>query len=369
MEPNKNIVQPLYDRLKFQLLKEIITRNYKPDDKFSTEQEITKKYNISSITATKAIFELVHLETLYRRQKMGTFVKNVNTYNRKKIKKEILVILPEWWDMPIQASSLYPVFLQINNFFTKNQFEITYHNLYLSNERSNEKLYTRVVNNEFSGIFFVGEIANINLQIKLMNTGIPSILIENFFLMGDNFYPNSIIIAPDNIKGGYLAAEFLIKNNHKIIATVITEDKGAFLRFDGYKKALKKHNIKINPRLITFTPNGGTDGGYHGIEKFLKRKTRPTGIFLANDFMAIGAIKRIFEENLFVPDDISIIGFDDAEIAKIANPGLTTIHVDREKLGKIACEKMLSLIEDEKKEEKQILLEPSVVKRNTVKKL
>lgn len=109
--------------------------------------------------------------------------------------------------------------------------------------------------------------------------------------------------------------------------------------------------------------------GYSLMMKALKQKERPTAFFVASDPMAIGAYKSVFESGLKIPDDISIIGFDDIYTAQFLAPSLTTVKVYKDVMGEIAVETLLERIKRKRELGRKIVLPTKLIKRESCKKI
>lgn len=199
---------------------------------------------------------------------------------------------------------------------------------------------------------------------KIINTGIPVVFIDYPF--DNNVY--SVIV--DNEEGGFKATEYLISLGHKRIA-FIHGSKDAWdsdFRFKGYLKALEKYNIPFNEKLISrgdFT----REGGYKAVKELLNSGEEFTAIFCANDHMALGAIKALKEKELNIPEDISIIGFDNIEASALSNPPLTTIMQPIYQLGEMSAKILLKLLSGEKLEQKKFLLKTQLIERKSCSKV
>ena len=150
------------------------------------------------------------------------------------------------------------------------------------------------------------------------------------------------VVVSDNAKGTEEACEHLIQLGHERIALITgpAYRRCNRERLDAFVKALKKHDIPIDPNLIkesTF----GFDGGYHFAWELLQYESPPTAIFAFNDLMAFGAMNALFEKGLRVPDDISVIGFDDIPMASYYHPRLTTVRQAYQDMSVIAVERIL----------------------------
>jgi len=175
-------------------------------------------------------------------------------------------------------------------------------------------------------------------------------------------------VTSDNIEGAYQAVKYLINMGHKRIlhlagsANLNTELE----RFEGYKKALLEASIPLDSSLII-------SGGYHfesaleEMRKFLRGKTQFTSIFAANDVMALGAMLALKEKNLRVPQDVSIIGYDDIPFASLV--GLTTVAQPAFEMGRNAIYMLINILEGKLTNSQHIVLRPSLVIRETCKNI
>ncbi|MCX7680628.1 MAG: LacI family transcriptional regulator [Anaerolineae bacterium] len=150
-----------------------------------------------------------------------------------------------------------------------------------------------------------------------------------------------------NWQGGYTATEYLIKLGHRRIGHITgSMDQGcARDRLEGYKAALADHGIPFDPELVQegdfFQP-----AGYNGTRALLNLPDPPTAIFAANDVMAFGAMEAIRECNLRIPEDVSVMGFDDIPEASRVHPPLTTIQQPLEEMGRLATRMLLERLRD-----------------------
>ena len=135
-------------------------------------------------------------------------------------------------------------------------------------------------------------------------------------------------------------------------------------RLKGYKQALTEAGIKVNDKFI-ITGNYGPESGFHAMEKLLKLKDRPTAVFCFSDEMAIGAINALREYDFSVPEDMSVVGFDDIYYASLFSPKLTTIRQPLELIGEKCMQMLLELLNSNKPANKRIELPTELVVRNS----
>ncbi len=176
----------------------------------------------------------------------------------------------------------------------------------------------------------------------------------------------SNIVDSTNWQGAYDATSYLIKLGHRKIAHIsgLSEIGSALDRRDGYLSAMTDHNIPLNPDYIVvgdfYQPSG-----YEATEKLLDMVDRPTAIFAGNDLMAFGAYEAIRQRGLRIPEDISVIGFDNIPQALIVYPKLTTVRQSLEQMGRVAVKVLLEQIENPERPPRRITLATQVVERDS----
>lgn len=196
------------------------------------------------------------------------------------------------------------------------------------------------------------------------NKKIPIVLVD---VHSDGKDVDSVKV--DNKKGAGLAMNYLFSLGHRRIAfisdKIVTRERKI-----GYENALKKYHLPLNENLIIESSFISEDAGYQGVKQLLQLSNSPTAIFCARDLIAAGAISALVESGLKVPEDISVIGFDDINLAKFLNPPLTTIAQPKEKIGRIAAKRLLEKIRS-KGQEKVIkkILSPKLVIRSSCRSL
>ena len=173
-------------------------------------------------------------------------------------------------------------------------------------------------------------------------------------------------IGCDNKAGGYQVGKHLLELGHTEIAFIgdISEDSPEFKeRFTGFSMALKEAGIKVNPNLV-LSAHSSEDHGFIATKELLTKKEIFTAVFCASDLIAIGAMRSFNKHGLNVPNDISVVGFDDIPRSSYTNPAITTVNQDTEKAGELLVESLLDLIHNEKPKQLR-LLTPTLVKRES----
>ena len=173
-------------------------------------------------------------------------------------------------------------------------------------------------------------------------------------------------VGATNWQGGYNATEYLIKLGHTRIGFITGwMDLGAATdRLEGYQSALRIHHLPEDPRLIYqgtfFQPDG-----YAGASDLLDLDDPPTAIFASNDVMAMGAMDAVRSRGLRVPEDISILGFDDIPQAAMVRPALTTVRQPLEQMGRLATQMLIDQLKHPDKEINRIELPTELVVRGS----
>jgi LacI family transcriptional regulator len=195
----------------------------------------------------------------------------------------------------------------------------------------------------------------------LTQRNFPFVLIDH-----QGIGPDCPAVGAANWQGGFTATEYLIKLGHQRIGFITGwMDLGCALdRLDGYRSALRTNHIPEEPELIYegtfFQPDGFT-----GASTLLDLPDPPTAIFASNDVMAMGVMDAVRNKGLRVPDDVSVIGFDDIPQASLIRPALTTIRQPLEKMGLVATQMLLELLSQPQKKIGRIELPTELVVRDS----
>lgn len=198
---------------------------------------------------------------------------------------------------------------------------------------------------------------------ELLYDNIPLVLLDRCF---DELETNSVVV--NDYKGAFEAVEHLLAFGHKRIAIVqgLANTYTNSARVKGYKDALMKYKIPIDEDLIVGN-DFRKENGYIETKILLKLENPPTALFTTSDLITIGALQAITEEGYKIPDNISIVSFDDTDFAPFLSAPLTAVSQPKELMGEVAVK---LLIEDMKnkgqKEKKRIVLDSKLIVRNSV---
>ncbi len=168
----------------------------------------------------------------------------------------------------------------------------------------------------------------------------------------------------DNVRASEQVIEHLVSLGYRRIATITGQlnIRDGTDRLKGYKSGLEKAGLPLDPTLI-YPGQFSRDFGYNGMKHLLPLK--PDAVVCGGDTIAIGAIEAIQEAGLRVPDDIAIVGFDDLDVAVHSNPPLTTIRHSVQRVGEVAAQLLIDLIEGKVQAPHHIVLPTELVVRQS----
>ena len=177
---------------------------------------------------------------------------------------------------------------------------------------------------------------------------------------------NCDLVEVDHVAGGMIATRHLLELGHPRVACISGPPglSPSSQRRAGWKQALAEAGVERREGDLArgdFTPRGG----YLAMQTLLKRRPPPTAVFICNDLMAIGALAAAREAGVCVPDDLSIVGFDDIELAAYSAPPLSTVVQPKLKIGTLAAELLLERVEAHRAIERRVILDPQLKIRSS----
>jgi len=262
-------------------------------------------------------------------------------------------------------------FLRTEPFYTRiflgTEFEARFGEYYVllstveSDFKKGDTLPRFVLEKNVDGIIIAGKVPQ-NLIDRITALKIPITFVD--FEYTSKCCPNVLI---DNVEGGIIATNHLIDLGHTSIGFIAGDIKhpSLFHRLNGYKQALDSASIPYNDSLIeTNALYPDRQNGYDATKKLIEKNKKITSIFACNDAMAIGAMHYLKDNGFRIPEDFSIIGFDDVEADLLLDPPLTTIRVPKIELGAEAFRTMISFLKNNAST-KKILVPVELILRNS----
>jgi LacI family transcriptional regulator len=330
-----------------------------------TIKDIAKLANVSQSTVSKALNDRPDIgretkENILKIAEHHNFTPNAFGKALKTRLTESIGVIFRRDDNPLSSNPFYSRVLEgIEAELAFNDFNLVLH---LVPEHNIPVLPKMVRKKQVDAIVLVG-IKHEAFVRQLQDANVPVILVDP-----KTDIPGCSQVLIDNENGAFLATQHLIQSGHQRIGFISGElSRLSFKqRLDGYTKALKYHGLPVEEELIRA---GGVEAGYDLTKSLLMLPNKPTAIFSANDINAIYGYKAINEFNLRIPDDISIVGFDDIDLSKMAIPPLTTVRVYKEELGSVAVRQLRQAILGEQAGHTKIIIPVKLIKRSSVKKI
>jgi DNA-binding LacI/PurR family transcriptional regulator len=320
-------------------------------DKLPGERLLAAELGFSYMTIRKAIENLVDEGLLYKVPTKGTYVAD-----RKKQKPKTGTI-GYFLDSRIAGGLSSPYYAKIFDSLQKATAHEGYSLIYFTD--TNESDLHRTLN-KLDGIIATC-LPRVEDFIQEIKEIVPVVAIDNS--AADKTIPSVII---DNFSAQIESVDYLCSLGHERIGfiTGLEDSDVGKNRYEGYKSGLIKNGLTAAPELV-FRGNYTFGSGISGIDYFLSLEQRPTAIMCANDSMALGAISKLHQQGLEVPDDISIIGFDDIDVASQITTPLTTVFVPVNEIAVCAFNMLQCLIDGKPLDNRHIALAAHLVPRAT----
>ncbi|SIQ42106.1 LacI family DNA-binding transcriptional regulator [Halanaerobium kushneri] len=241
----------------------------------------------------------------------------------------------------------------------------------ISHLSRNEKNYKEIINNisadSSSGYLILAtEMLEEDLDyFDLLNK--PVVLLDSFFKNRD--YDQVVI---DNYSASYKGTQRLIENGHKNIGYLHSSVyiNNFYYRKLGFKDAIRESGLRINED-YQFSLEPTIEGSYQQMKEilFTQNPELPTSFFADNDIIAFGAVKALKEYGVKIPEEVSIIGFDDMPYCEICEPKMSTVKVHKQYLGEVAVKRLIEKIEYDDYVNQKIEISTELVERNSIKKV
>jgi LacI family transcriptional regulator len=226
-----------------------------------------------------------------------------------------------------------------------------------------EKEYLRVLKEKMvDGVIYMSSSLNSEILELINELDLKTVLVETKDKEG--LLPSVTI---DNVRASYDSTKLLIEKGIEEIAFIGTEkdNRNAWGdRYVGYENAMKEAGIEIDSELV-YLSSMKVKSGYEGIQKFLKQNKKFKGVVCASDDIAMGAINALRDNKLSIPEDVSVVGFNDNYAASIFYPKITTISQPTYDMGSVAMRMLIKLLNKKELEEPHYVLEHQLVERES----
>jgi len=357
---DRNSPIPQYYQLQNWLIEQIELGVFKPGERIPTEEELVRITGLCRATIRQAIHNLANLSYLLPKRRFGTFVLH---RNKEDAKKSIIgILVPD-----IRSGCTAELARGAEDEAAKHKHSIVLCNtddLYFKADYYADRL----INDQVAGVVYVpiADVDEKNQQIigKFQKHRIPVVL-------ADRIIPGQRIdyVTSDNFNGGYTITEYLLKKGHRRIFILLNGlASSERFRLEGYKKALQDYHVPIDDSLIYNPKLVFTTQTYSKFAtRIIKQRKDHLTVFAAHDQIAMLFYSLANERNLSIPQDISLVGYDNLLQVQDGPFGLTTIHQPIYEIGKESIHVILSRLQDKTIRPKHIVLKSRLVERCSVR--
>lgn len=334
----------------------------------ATIREVAKKAGVSITTVSRILNNDESFEvSAFTKEKVLEAVKQLNYVkkrNKSKISQSNISII-KCFDEKIESDDPYFVSLKIN---LENNLKRIFSKIKFFNLDDIKKM---IKSNEISifsftdAIIFIGEVSKEKLKFfKELNKNIICVDVYDT----DNFID---YIKFDTKNSVEIVINYILKLNHKKIGLLVGRNKIVKNLVDFREKYFKEIMLKEGLYNEEYVKIGdfSTESGYSMMKEILELEDRPTAIFCGNDSIAMGAYKAIRENKLRIPEDISIIGFNNLKLSKYYTPPLTTIKIDTKLIAQETVNSLVELLEGRRDYHKKVFLPIELIERESCQKI
>jgi GntR family transcriptional regulator of arabinose operon len=349
---NRNDPLPLYYQLAEQIKAQIESGQIKIGDKLPSESEMVEAYGIGRLTVRGALSQLVNAGYLKKVHGKGTYC-IASQLNAKRLNIDVILDMEDAYFISYHVKSTSAVLAAHNcNFIISDSHD---------DSETIADILEKIPLRSSSGVIVqpchrCGEVSE-RIKAAFRNlriAGIPYVMIDNVYEGIETSY--TIL---DEYKGGCIAARYLQKLGHRFLAaTSIDQVKDSFLRCQGFSETIAKLGLPP-PLLFPYGPNP---------EKTLVKELKTnniTALFCYNDEVAVRCLRILKDSGIAVPSDISVLSFDDTILASTVEPALSCIAHPKQKMGNLAAQTLLDLINKKTAWPVGHIFEPRLIKRDS----
>jgi DNA-binding LacI/PurR family transcriptional regulator len=324
-------------------------------------KEVAKLADVSISTVSRVINENIPVDENTKKRVLDA-IDQLN-YKPNLLAKGLRVKSGHLIGFIVPEISLHPFVNLINSmeeYVVSKEF-----NLILANTKNDpnieEMQIDRLIRRNVDGVV-ITRVSDESRVIDIIDrSNIPFVVVDRELEMQE-----SLSVVLDNYKAGELAARHLIELGHRQFACITgpLNIKLCRERLKGFKDTLSENDIGLSEERI-FEGNFKFNSGIKGMEHFLRHQLPITALWAQNDLMAVGCLKVLQHNGIRVPEDMSLIGMDDLEIARMITPTLTTINQPFKQMSKEAVDMLLRKKSGQEVKPKKIVLQPQLIKRSS----
>ncbi|HPT88666.1 MAG TPA: GntR family transcriptional regulator [Bacillota bacterium] len=354
--------KPKYRQLIDYLIGQIEAGIVQPGEQIYSENELAARFQISRHTVRQALGEMVNAGWLYRVHGKGTFVRERR--RRKVPSKKIGVIITYLNDY------IFPAIIRgIDQVLAANGYNIILSCTYNQHEKELICL-ENMLGQHIDGLIVESTKSalpnpNLDLYRELENQGVQLLFIHGRYQDLDCSY-----VVEDDLEAGYLATQHLLALGHRKIGGLFkVDDIQGHYRWAGFQKAHREAGLKVKDAQVVWFDTAEADESEDLFRsgRFRGMLSECTAVVCYNDLQALQLLDVLREQGLRVPEDLSVVGFDDSQLAVSSEVKLTTVVHPKEQLGMEAARRMLALINEGSPQ--KVMMRPELIIRESTARL
>lgn len=285
--------------------------------------------------------------------KQTGYISKYRFFHETSVREGVIAVIYDDW-----RGLQNPFFSEVLNSVRDTLGEVGYDLLFIRRNPP-EDLEELCVKRQVNGILLISTNQDFHITYRQLFQKFPIVSLNEVFV-------NEYSVLSNNAQGIRKAMEYLIRLGHKKIAMITGElnQKPGIERFKEYRECLSENGIRFSKKYVKNCTYYSYEEG-HEIMKKLLEQVQPTAVLATGDYLCMGAIDYAVKAGYQVPRDISFVGFDDIEYARVFKPALTTVRQNKELLGKVAAELLLDLVSGKKPHKKRYLIDTELILRES----
>lgn len=352
---------PLYRKIYLDMKKKILEQELAPGSKLPYERELCEQYGVKRVTIRKSLEMLAQEGLIIKRMGLGSFVAEGSApapaANPDSAATILFIMRRNENDIYHNTSSCNTrIFFEVEQICRRNGYLLSYVGL---DEESSVMEIAR--EHPVSGVFLVSSYHDNTIK-ELTRMKMPTVLLNHYD-------PRMLSVMPDNQHMLSLVVSYLVEMKHRRIAYVdgMPDSRNAQERWEAFRFAMQEHGLQAEPDLY-FVGNWTFDGGRAAARELLKSRRMPTAVFAASDMMAAGVMEELRSAGLRIPEDISVVGYDNLDIDVLLSPPLSSATIDFKHMCQVAFEHLKMVMEngDREMDHYVIRMPASLIRRDSV---
>lgn len=337
---DRNSKTPIYKQIYEDINQRITDGEYALGSMLPSENRLCSMYGVERATVRKALAMMVEDGKIAKVQGLGSSVIDPAEKTVPDIKKNLVFLLSRGYDNRDRINE--PFNAKLMDAFDRECSGRGYSLLYKPFS-SDDSVDLIIESSNPAGVFYTNSLPT-DMYRQFLKRGVPVVLVN----ISHPMYPS---VCLDNRGGAKMVMEYLLDLGHRRIAFISGGRAGQIHtgRLYGYKDGLEQSGIPFDGEMV-YSGDWSIESGRQAMKRFMEQAKLPTAIFAANDSMALGAMLEAMSSGIAIPDDLSIVGFDNIDQAEQFNPALTTVGIDYSTMSRAACMLMLDMINHDNSE-------------------